>query len=188
MNEASNTPVQLRLEWGWGPWGALALDRITDWRMELAVTGGRIERFFPCLQSMPFDEQRRHRFVRTGNDRLSIVSYTARQNAYRENPNQSVVLEIAGGPDCRLDLQMQAPAEMSASATLALLAQGSQHHFTGPFPKEAFQWHRLVPLDASSLEDRVMLPVPAGRSNIYLRVRQKNGHMAWASPVFLNYR
>jgi hypothetical protein len=186
--EALGAPVQLRLEWGWGPWGALALDRITDWRMDLAVVDGRIVRFFPCLQSMPFDEQRRHRFVRRRPDELSIVSYTARQNAYRENPNQSVVLEIVGGSDCVLNLQLRAPVEMSASASLARLAEGSQHHFTGPFPKEAFQWHRLVPLGASSLQDRVVLAVPSGRSHVYLRVRQKNGHMAWASPVFLNYR
>ena len=29
-------------------------------------------------------------------------------------------------------------------------------------------------------------PVPATRSHVYLRVRQKNGHMAWASPIFLS--
>ena len=187
-DDAFAAPVQLRLEWGWGPWGALALDRITDWRMRLAVTDGRIVRFFPCLQSMPFDEQRRHRFDRDGEHGLSIASYTARQNAYRENPNQSVVLEIAGGAQCRLDLELQAPVLMSTTAKLGQLLDGSQHHFTGPFPKEAFQWHRLVPLGASSLADRVVLPVPPGRSNVYLRARQKNGHMAWASPVFLNYR
>ena len=90
-------PLQLRFEWGWGPWGALALDRVTDWQMNLDLRGGTIRRFFPCLQSMPFDEQRRHRFTRTGPGGLAIVSYTARQNAYRENPNQSVVLEISGG-------------------------------------------------------------------------------------------
>jgi len=186
--EAFATPLQLRLEWGWGPWGALALDRITDWQMQVAVRRGRLLRFFPCLQSMPFDEQRRHRFNLEAEDALSISSYTARQNAYRENPNQSVVLEIAGGPDCELDLDLQVPVQMSTTSSLGQLVEGSRHHFTGPFPKEAYQWHRVVPLSASSLEDRVVLPVPARRSNIYLRVRQKNGHMAWASPVFINYR
>ena len=33
-----------------------------------------------------------------------------------------------------------------------------------------------------------MLDVPVDKSYVYLRARQKNGHMAWASPVFLNYR
>jgi hypothetical protein len=181
-------PVQVRLEWGWGPWGALALDRICDWEMEVAVEGGRIARFFPCLQSMPFDEQRRHRFERKGESRLAIRSYTARQNAYRENPNQSVVLEIEGDADTGLKLQLIQPVKEETRSSLGDLARGSVNRFTGPFPKEAWQWHRLVPLAASSLEGRCTLDVPAGRSHAYLRARQKNGHIAWASPVFMNYR
>jgi hypothetical protein len=184
----SGKPVQIRLEWGWGPWGALALDRICDWEMSIAVEGGRLLRFFPCLQSMPFDEKRRHRFERRG-ERLAIRSYTARQNAYRENPNQSVVLEIEGGADTTLEVSLEKPAKEKARTTLAELQRGSVNRFTGPFPQEAWQWHRLVPLAASSLEGRCTLEVPAGRrSYAYLRARQRNGHVAWGSPVFLNYR
>ncbi len=186
--EILREPLQVRLEWGWGPWGALALDRITDWRMKLTVRDGAIRRVFPCLQSMPFDEDRRHRFEKAGDCELAIVSYTARQNAYRENPNQSVVLEIAGGADCELTLDLQSPVQMTSSTTLGALAQASHHQFTGPFPQEAFQWHRVVALASSALSDRVELPVSGARSSIYLRVRQRNGHTAWVSPVFLNYR
>lgn len=181
-------PVQLRLEWGWGPWGALALDRVCDWAMQVNVQGGRIARFFPCLQSMPFDEKRRHRFERQGEARLAIRSYTARQNAYRENPNQSVVLEIEGGVDTVLELSLTEPVEQRGRHALDELRRRSVNRFTGPFPREAWQWHRLVPLGSSSLEGRCTLDVPAGRrSYAYLRARQKNGHIAWGSPVFLNY-
>lgn len=180
-------PIQVRLEWGWGPWGALALERICDWTIDLDVRGGRIERFFPCLQSMPFDETRRHRFTRRGDSGLSIRSYTSRRNAYRENPNQSVVLELAGGPETALELSLAEPVSQRLSCTLAELARGSVNRFTGPFPKEGYQWHRLVPLAASMVAGRAELEV-SGRSHVYLRARQKNGHMAWASPVFLNYR
>src|SRR6185503_17866025 len=103
-----SAPVQVRLEWGWGPWGALALDRVCDWAMRVDVEQGRIKRYFPCLQSMPFDEQRRHRIERDGSA-LSIRSYTARQNAYRENPNQSVILEIEGGAETVLSLSLSDP-------------------------------------------------------------------------------
>jgi hypothetical protein len=180
-------PVQVRLEWGWGPWGALALDRVCDWEMDLSVEGGRLARYFPCLQSMPFDEKRRHRFERKG-EGLAIRSYTARQNAYRENPNQSVVLEVEGDANTVLKLAMVSPVKEESRNTLGELARGSVNRFTGPFPKEAWQWHRLVPLGASSLEGRCSLAVPASRSHVYLRARQKNGHLAWASPVFINYR
>ena len=187
-SQVFSRPVQVRLEWGWGPWGALALERICDWAMDVSVSGGRIERFFPCLSSMPFDEQRRHRFERRGEAGLAIRSYTSRKDAYRENPNQSVVLELAAGPDTVLGLKLAEPVEQAVSTKLGDLLRGSVNLRTGPFPKESYQWHRIVPAAASSVSGRVKLDVPAGRSYVYLRARQKNGHMAWASPVFLNYR
>lgn len=186
--DAFAQPVQLRLEWGWGPWGALALERICDWAMDLKLERGRIARFFPCLQSMPFDETRRHRFERSGDDGLSIRSYTARQNAYRENPNQSVVLEIEGGPQTVLEVSLRAPVAQRERSRLDALHRGSVNRFTGDFPKEGWQWHRLLPAAASALDGRCTLEVPAGRSHAYLRARQRNGHVAWGSPVFMNYR
>ncbi len=181
-------PVQVRLEWGWGPWGALALERICDWAIEVKVTGGRIERFFPCLSSMPFDEQRRHRFDRQGDAGLAIRSYTSRKDAYRENPNQSVVLELAAGPDASLGLTLTEPVSQNVTTRLTDLVRGSANLRTGPFPKESYQWHRLVPAGASSVSGKVMLEAPVHKSYVYLRARQKNGHTAWASPVFLNHR
>jgi hypothetical protein len=180
--------LQVRLEWGWGPWGALALDRICDWAMRVDVEQGRILRLFPCLQSMPFDEQRRHRFTRAGDTGLDIRSYTARQNAYRENPNQSVVLELEGTPDTVLRLALAQPAQETTTTTLRELFAGSRNLFTGGFPQEGYQWHRLLPSAASAVRGRCTLPMPEGRSFVYLRARQKNGHVAWASPVFINYR
>jgi hypothetical protein len=182
-------PAQVRLEWGWGPWGALALERICDWAMQVKLSRGRIARFFPCLASMPFDEQRRHRFARQGDAGLAIRSYTSRRNAYRENPNQSVVLELETDAEAVLELSLSEPVAQEATVRLGDLARGSLNRFTGPFPKEGWQWHRIVPQSASSLAGACMLEVPAGKpSYVYLKVRQKNGHMAWASPVFLNHR
>ncbi len=181
-------PVQVRLEWGWGPWGALALQRICDWAMQVRLSQGRIARFFPCLSSMPFDEQRRHRFERMGEAGLAIRSYTSRKDAYRENPNQSVVLELAAGPEAVLELALSSPVSQTTAVSLGELSRGSRNVFTGPFPKEGWQWHRVVPLASSCAAGRCTLRVPEGRSYIYLRARQKNGHMAWASPVFVNYR
>jgi hypothetical protein len=187
--ETFERPIQVRLEWGWGPWGALALERICDWSMQIRLQGGRIARFFPCLQSMPFDEERRHRFERQGEGGLAVRSYTSRRGAYRENPNQSVVLELEAGPASVLELSLTEPVEQGSESSLSRLLDGSHNLFTGPFPKEGYQWHRLVPQAASALEGRCTLDVPPGqRSCVWLRARQKNGHVAWASPVFLNWR
>lgn len=181
-------PFQVRLEWGWGPWGDLALERTTDWAFEIGIAGGRILRAFPCLQSGPFDAERRHRITRTEAGGVAVRSFTSRRGAYRQNPNQSLVLELEGGLETILELGLTEPCVQSSRHRVADLLAGSYNTFTGPFPKESYQWHRIVPMAASALEDRCTLPVPAGRSHVYLRVRQQNGHLAWVSPVFLNYR
>ena len=183
-----DAPIQLRLEWGWGPWGALALDRICDWAFDVKVMNGRLLRHFPCLQSMPFDEQRRHRFDTLDGEGLRVRSYTARQNAYRENPNQSLVLEIDGDASTEVSVTMREPYDSTQSVSLGELVAGSRHHATGPFPKEYWQWHRLVARQASRVTTRVMLDLPDRRSYVYLRARQTNGQMAWASPVFIGSR
>ena len=67
-------------------------------------------------------------------------------------------------------------------ASLADLLTGSANLRTGPFPKEAYQLHRAVPAAASRVTGNLQLPTPQGRSYIYLRARQHNGHIAWASP------
>ncbi len=187
LEEATGEPFQLRLEWGWGPWGDLALERIADWEFDIAVEDGALLDVFPCLQSGPFDENRRHRFERLGDGVVRVTSYTSRRGAYRLNPNQSVVLEMTGGPHTRIGLTLRKPVTDAETTTVSDLFAGSVNRFTGPFPKEAWQWHRLVPRAASAVSGACRLPVSPGRGYIYLRVRQQNGHMAWVSPVFLNH-
>lgn len=182
-------PVQVRLEWGWGPWGDLALERTTDWDFDVALDSGTIRRVFPCFQSGPFDEARRHRIERSGPSRLHVRSFTSRRGAYRLNPNQSLILELDAPADAALSVDLREPVAQRTRCTVTELMEGSFNTFTGPFPKESYQWHRIVPLAASSVRDRCTIRVPKnGRSNVYLRVRQQNGQMAWVSPVFLNHR
>lgn len=180
-------PVQLRFEWGWGPWGDLALERICDWAMTIKVENGRLVRYFPCLQSGPFDENRRHRFARVGDNGLHIVSYTSRRGGYRQNPNQSVVLEVAGSAETRVSLAMNQPASQSVATTLGDLVAGSINKLTAAYPAEGFQWHRLTPRRATHVQGTCRVDIPHGRGNIYLRARQMNGQLAWASPVFVGY-
>lgn len=182
-------PFQIRLEWGWGPWGPLSMNRITDWELDVTVAKGRIEQFFPCLSSGPFDEERRHRLTPAGDNRLSIRSFSSRAGAFRENPNHSVVLEIAGGAETTFNVRMSKPTEGSTTFPAADLFAASQGQHAGGYPSESYLWHRILPTAATRVTERRVLPLrPRARSNVYLRVKQKNGHMAWTSPVFVNYR
>ena len=182
---ASSDVFMVRLEWGWGPWTDLALPRVCDWKFDVSISNGNIQEVFPCLRSGPFDESRRHRFTRIANDTIRVVSYTSRQEAYRHNPNHSLVLQVEGNERTRFDLNLHRPKVQPVSVSFGELAHSSYFIPTGPFPAESCLWHRIVPLSASSLSGRYTLSCTPGHHYAYVRVRQKNGQMAWGSPVFI---
>lgn len=86
-----------------------------------------------------------------------------------------------------LEIQVSKPASMTTSSSAADLFLGSKAHHAGEYPAEGYLLHRLLPAAATRLEDKCTLRVSEKRSNVYLRVKQKNGHMAWSSPVFINH-
>jgi hypothetical protein len=180
-------PLQQRIEWGWGPWLDLDLDRVADWHFQVSVEGGRIGRVFPCLQSGPFDEDRRHRVRRADPSRIEIRSYTSRRGAYRGNPNQSVVFELLETEETKVRVEVQAPGRVAESFSIGDLREGGRMIFTGPYPAEAVLVHRPVTAADSRVSGEAVLQLPDHPSYAYLRVRQKNGQTAWSSPVFLNY-
>lgn len=179
---------QVRFEWGWGPWGSLGVDRVTDWDFAVSLSEGEIARVFPCLGSGPFDEERRHRIALEDAREVSIRSYSSRKDAYMGNPNHSVVLEFRAPAGAKLRIHRRAPGEARDEVSLESLMRESHHMHVGPVPAESSQLHRVVPRAASRLEGRVSFEAPQGRSHVYLRARQKNGHMAWVSPVFADRR
>ncbi|MFV1980255.1 MAG: DUF3604 domain-containing protein [Rhodothermia bacterium] len=180
-------PFQVRIEWGWGPWAAMALDRIVDWQFDIRLLGGTIKEVFPCLRSGPFDEDRRHSVALRDSGLVSVQSYSGRQGAYRGNPNHSVVLSLEAEVSARLELHVRHPGQSSVSISLEDLFDGGRTLFTGPYPAECMLIHRPVVSSSSRIEGRAILETGGRQSYAYLRVRQKNGQMAWTSPVFMNY-
>ena len=179
--------VLLRVEFGWGPWSAFQMPRTADWDFRMELTGDtRILAHQPCLQSAPFDEDRRHRIEPGGPQEFHWVSYTSRAGACRENPNNAMVFELDGRPDDHVRLSLTAPAEMELEYSLAELAESSRVEFTGDFPCESFLVHRLVPsamyAGGFKLDDS---PGGEGEDFYYVRVTEANGHMAWASPIWV---
>ena len=173
--DAFSQTFNIRLEWGWGPWASLGLMRLTDWKFDLNLEQGRIRQFYPCLSSGPFDEDRRHTFIQDGDTHLFVRSYTSRKDAYRENPNQSLVLEVEGSGAAQFRLNLQEPVEMEVVSRAGDLFEGSEPHHVGPYPAESFLWHRILPAGATRVADKCVLYVGAQKSSIYLRVKQKNG-------------
>lgn len=180
--------VRCRLRYGWGPWAALNLGRICDWRMNLQLQGGRFVSALPCFQTAPFDEARRDQLRHLSPHELLLVSHTSRVKAFAEDPTKAIVMEIeAEDPSAVLTVALSKPAEITVSAELRQLQNDNAIYFTGGFTSESYILERLVGPSECTAELRVhdIGSDDPGSDWYYVRVLQHNNHMAWSSPIWV---
>ena len=175
-----------RLEFGWGPWADLNMERIADWEIAIGVEEGKILDVLPFFQSGPFDEERRDAVLDRTENSCRVRLFTSRRQAFEEAANKGVILHLAGGANAALRLTLTKPSSMSFRKTFRELAQNNEIEFTGRFTTESFVVHRLVTPDVFKVSFR---HTDTGRQGVtdwyYARVTQANGHQAWSSPVWV---
>ena len=180
-------PVLLRIEMGWGPWSDLNLSRICDWEANIQISDGKLNDVYPCFQSGPFSEEKRNRIKGKTEEGFTIESYTSRKQAYEENPTNAVVLSISGSPKTKVTLNLQKPNEMTVSKSLGELTQNNAVFFTGEFPAESFVFHPIVFSDHYSTQFKFTDTAESKEAVnwYYVRVIQRNGQLAWSSPIWV---
>lgn len=179
--------AKCRVRYGWGPWGQLALDRVCHWDMTIRIHGGRFHRATGCFQNAPFGETFRDKLTVVSPNELRLESPTARSGAYREDPTKSVVCDLEGGADAELTVEIRKPVRQVVTARLRDLVESNVVTLTGGFPSESFIIERLVGPSESSARIRWQdrRTRKDGADYYYARVRQHNGHVAWASPIWV---
>jgi len=179
-------PVLVRFEYGWGPWAALGIGGVADWRVDIKVDGGELIDAEGCFLAGPLEEDRRDRIVKRGKDGLSLVSYTALRQQIDDFSQKAVVLKLRGTPSTKLTFALDAPRKCSLSQSLGQLAESSEPLFTGEFPHESALIDRLVFEEnyktSFAFEDA---GTPGEVNWYYARVAQANGQMAWSSPIWV---
>ena len=178
--------VKCRLQFGWGPWGQLALDRVCPWDLTLTVQRGKLHRVLGCFQAAPFGEEFRDRLQLVSETEVRLQSQTTRKDSYREDPTKSLVLELTGDTETTLIIKLRQPSEQTVKARLADLISDNLVTFTGGFTTESYILGRLIgPAEYGTSirwHDRVK---SKGPDYYYVRVTQQNGHMAWSSPIWV---
>jgi hypothetical protein len=176
-----------RIQYGWGPWSALTLERICRWDFTITLRPGRFTGFERCFQTGPFSEELRDKARQTKADTIEVRSFTSRKEAYLEDPTKSIVCRMEAEKNAQLTVTLKSPVETSWSFALDELSRGSQVEFTGGFTSESLCLHRLVfPREAEARitweEER---EATGGADWYYVRVREHNGQLAWSSPVWV---
>lgn len=186
-------PLQLpgkakcRIRYGWGPWGQLALDRVCPWDMSIRIQGGTFQRAHGCFQHAPFGEAFRDRLAMVSPTELRLESPTSRPGGYREDPTKAIVCDLEANAGAELIVELRQPSPLTVTAKLRDLVENNVVTITGSFPSESFIIERLVGPSQSNARIRWQDRRPRGATAdyYYVRVRQHNGHVAWASPIWI---
>ena len=185
----NNSRYRTRLAFGWGPWNDLEIPRICDWKISLSTSTAICNGGFGAFLCGPFDEERRNKIIWTP-DGFSVTSYTSRKNAFRDMAMNAVAFEIqTDSPDnVWFNLQLKLPVCLDRKLCMRELMENSFVDFVGGFPKEAFKIYRLIPENRFLFDGQFIdrFTVTNQDSFYYLRVTQKNGQMAWSSPIWIN--
>ncbi|MFH1924184.1 MAG: hypothetical protein ABIP48_30380 [Planctomycetota bacterium] len=178
--------AKCRIQYGWGPWAALDLGHTCVWDMRIRIRGGRFLRAIPCFQSAPFEEDLRDKLCVESPTEIHLESYTSRVKCFAEDPTKALVCELEAGPDAELSVELLTPAEQVVRARLADLVDDNVVTFTGVFTSESTIIHRLVGPSEYSADVRFHDRRPEAEPDwYYVRVTEKNGHMAWSSPIWV---
>ena len=176
--------ARLRVEWGWGGLGS---GGFFDWAGAMRVRGGDIRRAIPLFQCADHDEERRNLITDLSDRECAWRSYTTRTNAWKGIATNSIVFEVEGDADTALAFEFECDGSAAFEVKLGELLRGNvvrktSSVFTAP---SILISRALTPAEyvvSGSFED----DRPGREADAYyLRVTQRNGQMAWTSPVFV---
>ncbi|MBT4485593.1 MAG: hypothetical protein HOC71_18145, partial [Candidatus Latescibacteria bacterium] len=194
-NEASsnlwNKPVVLRIEYGWGQMSEnqIPLDRIPeiyDWDFTVSLDGAKIAELQPCWQSAPLAEDRRHSITKKSTAGFTLQSYTSRQRCLFNRDTHSMALRIQGSPGSILSINVRKPEEKRITLKLSDLLKGDEAYRIN---RNSLKIHRIIPELRSKTAFTITDDSPGDSVDwYYIRVAQKNGQLAWSSPIWVEKR
>ena len=178
VEEKDYQEVKVRIEWGWG--------QEMNWEGELSIQKGRIISLQPYFGPPPpnriyYESEKKCSWISRTNGSLVSDWHYCRNG--REGTD-SIVFKIEGNPDTKLKLKINSLhfsyllKEIMESSHLQVLEKGAKIKVHQAVPKRSY----YKKLEISDNKDN------KGSSFYYLRVTQRNGNMAWSSPIWIeNY-
>lgn len=174
----------LRLEWGWD---LLSSRETTTWAIHGRLEGGAVKRAHPCMGGGAGSIELVNLLELLGPTEFTIESFTSRQNPI---PINAVVLdlEIDEVAAIELDITGAHPAGPFAVKHRVRLADlVGKDEWVAAFDSFSAPKLRLGPLLSKAdltLDASFVDPDPGASDFYYVKVLQKNGHMAWSSPIW----
>ncbi len=198
-NDSKSTQrYMVRWRWGWGP---MSSKEAFHWNGRLQVASGSVIQVMPAFGSVA-PEYPSPGLLRSESDersaRVEWSSCTSR--AFSQAFDQLAIL-VEGDPKTEFHVQLTCESDggktykRELSVTLGELAGASREvHMTQPPFTPTFQMVRALPARDCALDiEEALVAEPDEaqtlarlwpRDCMYVRVRQRNGQLAWSSPIW----
>ena len=165
------------------------LDRIPeiyDWDFTVSLDNARIAELQPCWQSAPLAEDRRHRITNKSAAGFTLQSYTSRRRCLFNRDTHSMALRIQGSSRSMLSIDVRKPEEKRITLKFSDLLKGDEAY---RIKRNSLKIHRTIPELNLKTAFTITDDSPGDRVDwYYLRVTQKNGQLAWSSPIWVEKR
>jgi hypothetical protein len=181
---AHDSAYILRIDFGWG---SMTSREVTDWRVEARVAGGEVTRVVPCFAGGAGSTEKVNAVTERSAHAVAVRAFTSRANP---RPTSGVVLEVAGTGDSRIQVSVEAEHAgrrhaCGMSARIGELLAGDawtvvSDVFSAPRVRLGYAYRLADVSVTGSWTD----PEPADGDFYLLRALQRNGHMAWSSPIW----
>ncbi len=178
----------VRISFGWDTMKGLA---VTDWRVRVNVSGGRIVDVSSCYAGGDGSVEKVNAVEAVADNEVTFSAFTSRANA---RPISEVVLRIEGRADTRVRVEAQTQREDKAggctvTAALAdLLQRDEWAAISDVFSAPRIRLGQAHGWSETRLSGTWTDPHPGADDWYLLRVQQANGQMAWSSPIWCRDR
>jgi Protein of unknown function (DUF3604) len=179
--ELDKSGFAVRLEFGWG---AMTAGDITDWSVEVSIKNGEILKLSPGFCGGA-DSKKINRVMGFTPQTVKFEAFTSRQNS---NPVSSLAFRCQGESaeitvNCRSVYKGQSSENTIIAGTQELSEKDFWLRHGDEFSSPVMKLGSYSPLNTLELRGEWHDPEMKSGDWYMLKVQQKNGHIAWTSPI-----
>jgi hypothetical protein len=180
-------PLKVLIELGWGQ-----KDELTDWQVDLEVTGGQLLSVEPRFRGPDIVAPQKEAptqvtfsaWEQVGESQVQFSAQTWGNPTILTPATQGMCLEIWGDEQTRLQGHIN---HCQIDLPLEELKTGARTGHLGGFLSPAYSFHRAVRKSEYSWQNKFQHQHQSrARDWYYVRVCQKNGQWAWSSPIWID--
>jgi len=189
---AAATPTDsrylVRVEFGWD---AMSSQEVTDWKIRITLDGGELLEVVPCFAGGRGSYEKINRIVSISPRECVLEAYTARANS---RPTSGAVLRLSGTTATKIAVDASTQYKANAggcrlAGTIGELLQRTQWGEIARFFSAPKMFLGLAHGESeTNVSDEWTDPAPGGDDWYLVKAQQKNGHIAWSSPIWCTER